>query len=352
MSRKNEYREYLKSSIWADHRNLALSRTEGFCQFCGEIATQVHHVIYPKRFGEEHPHSLIPVCDRCHQLSHGRLQMKSLTNAQSMTELTPNGGKLNYLLSNGRVYASAKSWVRALNIPESMNSWFTTGLSRTALLKKDLAGGDLEVLYQDTPVYRWHAVAEQLRAFDREWHKTQFKSRPLLERREIERFQESYEKLVSWGYDLQEKAISSRLNFAPSNEVPLSQEDLLVAIKQAIAPRLQDHDSKLSAHDVVIEEIKGAIPSLRDPEEFITVKQAIFEQGLDPDMMPYHPKSKETLSGVTGQLLTSRRMPKGIPVAGRIEGNSIIKELNTYRRGDIYAAFEYVLDRKQKPFVF
>ena len=124
MSRKIEYRKYLSSKVWEEHRDYALVRTDGFCQFCGEIATQVHHVIYPKRFGDEHPHNLIPVCERCHQLSHGRLPMKTLNNPQSMTELTPSGGRLNYLLSDGRVYASARSWARALAIPESMMVWF------------------------------------------------------------------------------------------------------------------------------------------------------------------------------------------------------------------------------------
>lgn len=63
-----------------------------------------------------------------------------------------------------------------------------------------------------TPVYRWHAVAEQLRAFDRRWYKDQYQNRPKFEQEEIARFHDKYERLVSWGYDLQERALNSLVN--------------------------------------------------------------------------------------------------------------------------------------------
>ena len=114
--------------------------------------------------------------------------MKQLSDVTRMAELSPNGGQLKYLLSGARVYASAKSWANALQVPETMMVWFETGLARIAILKKDLAGGDLEMSYTNIAVYRWHAVAEQLRAFDREWHKNQYSSRPKQEQKQIEQF--------------------------------------------------------------------------------------------------------------------------------------------------------------------
>src|SRR6266850_2559061 len=126
MARYDEYRLFLKSPEWQEQRDFALARTSGFCQFCGNFAEQVHHVRYPKRFGEEHPHSLIPVCERCHNASHGVQGMKALLNVEQMRELSPNGGQLRYLLSGGRVYASTRSWANALQVPGAMKSWFDT----------------------------------------------------------------------------------------------------------------------------------------------------------------------------------------------------------------------------------
>lgn len=226
MTRRDEYRRHLKSLEWSEQRDIALARTSGFCQYCGEVASQVHHVKYPKRFGEEHPHSLIPVCERCHNISHGVQNMKSLSDATQLSELSPNGIQLKYLLSGGRVYASPKSWVKALQVPIALNTWFETGLSRTAMLKKDIAGGSLEMSYQNVAVYRWPAVAELLRNFDREWHKNQYGSRPKQEQREIEQFHDNYERLVNWGYDLQERALSSALNAKTTTTSPVTQETL------------------------------------------------------------------------------------------------------------------------------
>lgn len=352
MTRKRDYQKYLKSPDWSAHRNEALARTSGFCQFCGEVASQVHHVQYPKRFGDEHPYSLVPVCERCHNLSHGVQEMKPLAEVQKMMELAPNGARLNYLLSDARVYASAQSWARALQVPNSMSKWFTSGLARVALLKKDLAGGDLERSYQETAVYRWHAVAEQLRVFDRSWHEHQYQSRPVEERRELQQFHENYERLVSWGYDLQEKALASTLNSQKSAPSAVTPELLLETLKQAVAPRLRAHDEKLIEHDVVIQELRDAVPVLRDPEEFISVRQAVIEQGLDQTLMPLYPKSSENISGLAGQLLTAKRTKTGASVISRVDGRSVSTEMNTYKRKAIYAVLSEILKNKQEGLQF
>lgn len=348
MARRAEYLLYLKSAGWGEQRAVALERTSGFCQYCGEVASQVHHVKYPKQFGEEHPHSLIPVCERCHNISHGVQKMKSLTDVKIMAELSPNGTQLKYLLSEARVYASARSWAKALHLPSGLATWFETGLARTAILKKDLAGGRLEMSYQGTTVYRWPAVAEQLRVFDREWHQTQFKSRPKQEQREIERFYENYDRLVSWGYDLQERALSSVLNTANEKKTPVTQEALIETMKQAVAPRLHAHDEKLHEHDIVIEELKEATPMLRDKDEFITVRQAISEQALDPESMPRFPQSKETLPGLVGQILKEKGVGLGVSEITRLEGQSLMTEVRTYRRRDIYEVLAHIAQNKQR----
>lgn len=351
-TRREEYLEYLASPEWKEQRSFALGRTSGFCQFCGAIATQVHHVQYPKRFGKEHPHSLIPVCERCHNISHGVQDMKPLTDAMQMIELSPGGGRLKYLLSGGRVYASAKSWARALQLPEALMGWFVPGLTHKAMFKKDLAGGDLEMSYQNTAVYRWHAVAELLRAFDREWYRTEYRSRTIPEQKEIKLFHENYERLVIWGYDLQERAIASALGTNVQSHSTVSQEELIEVMKEAVAPRLRVHDEKLHEHDVVISEIKDAVPTLRDQDEFISVKQAISEQGYEADSMPLYPTSKENLSSLTGNLLKSRDSETGPGITSRIDGQSLSVVMNTYRRRDIYAVLKEVMGNKQQGFRF
>lgn len=348
MTRRDKYLQYLKSTDWKEHRAVALERTSGFCQYCGEVASQVHHVQYPKQFGEEHPHSLIPVCERCHNISHGVQQMKPLTNVSQMMELTPNGGRLKYLLSDARVYASAKSWSRALQVPDALNIWFETGLARIALLKKDLAGGALEMSYLNTPVYRWHAVAEQLRAFDREWHKNQYGSKTKQEQKDIKQFYENYERLVSWGYDLQERALSSALSITNDLKTPVTQETLIETVRQAVAPRLHAHDEKLHEHDIVIGELKEATPMLRDKDEYITVNQAISEQSLDPRALPRYPQSRETLAGLAGQMLKEKGVKQGVSEITRLEGQSLTAEVRTYQRRDIYDVLTQIVKNKQK----
>jgi hypothetical protein len=277
---------------------------------------------------------------------------KELTNVERYSELSPTGGRLKYLLSDeGRVYASAKSWSRALLVPDFMVANFETGLARMAILKKDSAGGALEMLYERTPVYRWHAVAAQLRSFDREFGNTGYKSRPTVERKQLEDFHENYERLTNWGYDLQERAIAAMLNArvaSPASRNPVTQDALVDVIKQVIAPRLHVHDEKLQEHGAIIEEIREAIPALRDAAEFIPVRQAIQEQGLDPTVMPLHPRSRENLSGLAGQLLKNRAAEQGRTVVARVDGVSATTAMNTYRRGEIYTVLEEIMNNKQQ----
>ncbi|MBK6678037.1 MAG: hypothetical protein IPG52_14910 [Rhodocyclaceae bacterium] len=277
---------------------------------------------------------------------------KELTKVEKFSEISPTGARLNYLLSDeGRVYASAKSWSRALHVPDFLIRNFEGGLARMAILRKDAAGGALEMVYDGTPVYRWHAVAAQLRSFDREFGNTGYKSRPSEERRQLEQFHENYERLLNWGYDLQERAIAASLNAratVPASSPAVTQDALVEAIRQAVAPRLHAHDGKLKEHDVLIEEIKGAVPALRDPDEFIPVRQAIQEQGLDPTVMPLHPRSRENLSGLAGQILKSRSAEQGGTIVARLDGTAMAAPMNTYRRGAIYRVLGEIMSNGQQ----
>lgn len=276
--------------------------------------------------------------------------MNTLANVTRMKDNSPAGTKLNYIVSEGRVYASAKSWMRALQVPEPMTAWFENNLSIQAMLKKDFSGGALEGSYEDVSVYRWHAVAETLRGFDRAFYQGEFKKRPVSEVREIETFHERYERLVAWGHDLQERAFISALKRekdSVSASASISEANLVAVIAKAVAPRLHAHDDKLRQHDVVIEELKEAIPALQDEGAFITVKQAIVEKGLVADEMPLYPK-RETLSGMAGQMLRRRGVERGQRVVTRLDGQPVETEMNTYRRGDIYSVLAEIMQKKPK----
>jgi hypothetical protein len=349
MSRGTEYRKHLRSPEWQDQRKLALARTSGFCQFCGNVAAHVHHVRYPKRFGEEHPDNLVPVCDDCHKLSHGIQKMKELNNVVRMKELAPTGKPFKYLISEARVYASAKSWMSALQMPEALQPWFTRTIEVQAMYKGK-AGDNLRMMYEGTSVYRWHAVAESLRAFDRTYYAGKLKDYNTNARRDIDRFHENYEKLVSWGYDLQERALAGALTERKQNlSVPISQADLLAIVKEIVAPRLRAHDDHLERHDVVIADIQKAVPVLRDQEEFISIKQAIGEQGYDETELPLYPQSRENLAGLAGRLLADRRAEKGGGKAARLDGVSMTKVVNTYRRKEIYTVLDEIVHRRPTP---
>lgn len=347
MNRKEEYRKFLKSGEWRDQRDETLDRSSGFCEFCGAVAMNAHHVKYPKKFDENDPNNLVAVCKRCHELSHGIRSMEKIVDAKLMTDLAPNGIELRYLLTDGRVYASAKSWIKALKVPSTLQVWFKEGLARTANLKDKDSTHRLVMEYRDTPVYRWHVVAEVLRSFDRRWYNDQYKSDSRHDQRQIAHFHDNYERIVSWGYDLQERALNSLINPVVDNNQPLTQNDLIEAVKQAVAPRLRHHDEKIHEHDVVISEIKESVPVLRDQEEFISVKQGIVEQGLDSTAMPYYPSSRENLSGLVGQYLKERNVEQGDPVISRIDGKSHAIEVNTYPRGAIYEALKEICKSKQ-----
>ena len=269
--------------------------------------------------------------------------MKALFNVTVMTEPSPTGAHLRYLLtSQGRVYASSASWARALQLPKSMVQWFETALATTAMVKGNYAGGDLEMVYMDKTVYRWHAVAEALRGFDRQFYDHQFRTRPSSERKDIEKFHGNYERVVGGGYDLQERALSSLVESKADVGKPVTQAQLVDAMKEAVAPRLRQHDDQIREHTIVIEEIREAVPALRDEGEFISVKQAISEKGLDASQVPLWP-NRETLSGAAGQILKTKRVKQGTDVISRLDGQARAVAMNTYRRGEIYAVLEEIL---------
>ena len=69
--RTRKYREYLKSDAWKRKRYVVLRRDNWTCQYCGNKATQVHHLRYAKyKIGKEPIKWVISLCASCHKKQH------------------------------------------------------------------------------------------------------------------------------------------------------------------------------------------------------------------------------------------------------------------------------------------
>ena len=49
----SSYRDYLASERWHELRRQALDRDLETCRDCGAPASEVHHIVYPRVFGQE-----------------------------------------------------------------------------------------------------------------------------------------------------------------------------------------------------------------------------------------------------------------------------------------------------------
>lgn len=78
--RSTNYQRYLGSWTWQIISKHATQEMKGKCEFCGGIASAVHHVYYPKKrseLGFEDIASLCVVCKKCHDILHGENYGKS-----------------------------------------------------------------------------------------------------------------------------------------------------------------------------------------------------------------------------------------------------------------------------------
>jgi 5-methylcytosine-specific restriction endonuclease McrA len=64
------YTEYLTSAIWRRIRQAAMERDWYCCRRCGDDATEVHHLWYPRKWGWEELDSLISLCSAHHRAIH------------------------------------------------------------------------------------------------------------------------------------------------------------------------------------------------------------------------------------------------------------------------------------------
>ena len=71
ISRRDRYREYLKTDAWQRKRYVVFKRDNWTCQECGAKATEVHHLKYAKyQIGKEPIHWLVSLCSPRHRSKH------------------------------------------------------------------------------------------------------------------------------------------------------------------------------------------------------------------------------------------------------------------------------------------
>ena len=71
ISRRDRYREYLKTDAWQRKRYVVFKRDNWTCQECGAKATEVHHLKHAKyQIGKEPIDWLVSLCSPCHRKKH------------------------------------------------------------------------------------------------------------------------------------------------------------------------------------------------------------------------------------------------------------------------------------------
>jgi hypothetical protein len=330
MTRRSEYYVYLDSDAWKEKRAAVMRRANGTCEHCGELAVSVHHVKYPKSLGTEPLSDLVATCQRCHDLNHGKRDMQLLSHAKQIERTSASGLSFRCLDVNGKVFATSKSWARALGWPDSDMAHFDVLLENACRLNPTWCGN-----YQGQSVYRWHPVDDSLIVFSSEYEKHGFKKRTLLETAQFDNLYSNFRAIRNWGRDLQEAAISGSVAAGTAISPTASPTELIALALQQLAPQVQSHEVKLIEHDEQIASLQRSRPIERDPMGWVTVKAAIAELGLDASVLPI-PGLKWNLAQVAGQRLVECGSELGTPVSARLDASSRVFPVNTYRRTAVY----------------
>jgi hypothetical protein len=341
--RREEYNAYLRSDAWRVKRAQVLVRSGNACEHCGELAVIVHHLRYPRALGTEPLTDLIAVCQRCHDLHHGVRPMTKtevIREASVVQHPSPSGRPFQCIETAGRLFATVEAWGRALG-------WDDLGYLESSLIGITCSNPEWLADYQGRRVYRWHAVDDALLAFAKAHEDHGHRSREPIIRAAYERLYENYKALRNWGRDLQERAILDAYQKGKRITPTLTPIEHIAMAMQQLVPQVQQHEAKIIEHDEKIAEIAKALPAPRDPNEFITVKQAIAERGLDASILPV-PESRWNLAQIAGHRLAEAGAERGEPIPSRLDGVAVVKPVQTYRRSAIFAVLEELMRPKSR----
>lgn len=236
---------------------------------------------------------------------------------------------------NGWGYATQEKWAEAISLPDSRKvQFFSTLPYHAQVLEREHVGGHWRATIQGKEVFRWHVVEEAMEAFYHANTKYRGMSSPPFGEREAFDFFHRIRLLKHWGRDLQEQAIANRIR---KTAAPVKDDVSALAdvISRSIGPHLDNHRQRLEDHEERISKIEDDSKQRKDPDEFITVREACLELCHDPEQLV---SGKRNLQNITGELLAKRGADKGLPRAYRPSGSSAITRVNTWRRSEVHDA--------------
>lgn len=260
--------------------------------------------------------------------------MKKLTGGRKTAEVSPLGTELSYWIVDYAPWATLDNWARALAFPEP--EVLKVIVQHKAVAHLAAMGKVCEAEIDGAIVYRWAVIDEALRRCDREYHAGKFDRRPTWIK--WKEWMDAYDLLRFWGAELQEKALAS---IAKSVTVPTGEDRLAVAMANVIDV-LRDQGAELQNQGVRIDNVEVRLANLpatvsRDPSEFLTARAGARENGLDESTMPWPGSSHnwEQLIGVACRKMGAVPGPKQ---RQRLSDGGQVREVNTWRRGDIQRA--------------
>lgn len=346
VTRKDEYIAHLRSAAWQQIRRNALVASDGLCEFCGQPATDVHHVRYPKSFKDDTHINTIPVCRRCHKLSHGGKEMLKLVDGRKASEISPLGAELNYWIVNGAPWAPLNEWCDALAFPEPER--FRVIVKSKAIAHLAALGQASEAELNGVIVYRWAVVAEAMRRIDRDYHHGKFDRLPTWI--DWKKWMDNFDRLHLWGSQLQEKALTAMIRSSsavdPVDRLADTIQQLAEVTRGTFALAKDTSALALNTKDRVdrLEVTIGSFgPTLkRDPSEFLTARVGVKESSLDETACPLSPMSDHNWEQLVGIACRKLGCVPGPKIMQRLSDSGRITPVNTWRRSDIQRAIALI----------
>lgn len=309
------YSRYLASSEWRRKRDRAMKRAGKVCEMCGQRPpTQVHHIRYPKRLGDEPLTDLLAVCRQCHEKGHGMIErqrtaMTFTFEGRDIAAKVESDDEPLFLWSDVEraVFKDDRSLLLgAANSRQSMKR------NMRAERHFDVRAGDDYLTHAG--IVRWAQILPRLQSTPNDnilW------------------------RFSDWVEDLVNSIRTGKIAIVNVSGAPVQEHPDLMQAIQAVQS-LTAHAQKETKR---IDHIYSSIPALGDDETFITAREGCVELAKDPDQIV---KGRMNLETVVGRCLTETGQATGGKVDHRLSGSSVVTTVNTYRRCDVHDAIREI----------
>ena len=328
------YNHYLKSAEWRKKRDAAMSRAGGTCEMCEQrTATQVHHIRYPKRLGDEPLTDLLAVCRQCHEKGHGMIE-----HQRNEMVLTFEGTGIRSVVLDDSSPLFVWEDVEA--------AIFREGHERRAAVRSraDLKAQMREARHWETKdrvdyltevgIYRWAQIFPRPSV----WRDDQI----------LVRFSDWMEDLCK---SIREgKVAIVQMDGARGEPHPdlMQVAEVLLAQMRIEHQKNTQQDEQIAGLDTRVAAIETSSQVARDPGEFITIRRGCMELAVDPDELV---KGKLGLAAVVGNRMAelARERPEQVPRGDnrpfRLPDSGVITNVATYKRLHVHTALKRHLGR-------